>query len=163
MTNTNSGNNSSPILDKLNTFLERMDTYLENNRLSFPRVFRPEFCEAEGFSLDQLNKLTQDQCFSYGFMMLNYADHINLEKSRQLTIMRYCEWALNQILASELPNMPEFTKHDIKVSMILKENHVAQKLKQWYNETQARHESLINREQLVRRKADLLIEKGKRK
>lgn len=157
------GEKDSAMADRITSFLERIDEYLLNSRLAFPDVFRPEFTDPEGFSTSCLEKLTQEECFNNAFMMLNYADHINKEKSKQVSIIKYCDWALNSIIAAELPNMPEFTKHDIKVAMITRENHVAHKLSEWKIEVEGRYESLTTREQLVRRKADILLEKGKRK
>jgi hypothetical protein len=67
------------------------------------------------------------------------------------------------IISQESENFSQYTKHEMKEATVIRENMVAKKIHEWNSVAEARVASLKNKEQIVRRKADCLIEKGKRK
>lgn len=149
--------------DRLKEFLSRVDIYISCENLS-PTKFNPEFAIAETFSLEQISKLTRDECFDYAYMLYQYTDHVASERSKCETALRWCENNLNSIIAHEIKDMSgEYLKYDIKVANILKTNDLASKINDWKLSAQSRLEPLKSREYNIRRKADILIEKGKRK
>ncbi len=78
--------------------------------------------------------------------------------------MNWCESNLNSIVASEIPEMSgEYLKHDVKVATIRRTHELANKINEWKLTAQARLEPLKSRENNVRRKAEILLEKGRRK
>jgi hypothetical protein len=66
------------------------------------------------------------------------------------------------IISQESENFSQYTKHEVKEATVIRENHIASKINEWKNVAEARSESLKNKEQIVRKKADCLMEKGKR-
>ena len=83
-------NNLSHCEEQLKTFLDRIDEYIENKNLS-AQEYSDDFREAERLSLDNIRQLNQDDCFNYGLMLYNYADHINSERSRQESVIHFCD------------------------------------------------------------------------
>ena len=139
------------------------DDYINLKNLQ-PTKFNPEFAIAETFSLDRMGKLTRDECFDYAYMLYQYADHVASERASHETVINWCEASLNSIIASEIQEMSgEFLKHDIKVATIIRNHDLANKINEWKMTAQARAEPLKTRENNVRRKAEILLEKGRRK
>ena len=59
--------------------------------------------------------------------------------------------------------MGDYVKHDTKVATIIRNNEIAGRINEWKLTAEGRLENLKSREYNVRRKADILIEKGKRR
>ena len=57
----------------------------------------------------------------------------------------------------------QFMKYETKVDLIKRNNIIAKNINEWLMTAESRLEMLKSREYNVRRKADILIEKGKRK
>ena len=146
---------------RLENFLGGVDSYIETSNLAPPK-FNTEFVLAETFDMATLHVLTQQECFDYAFMLYQLADHIGQERAKQQNIMAWCESSLNSILSQEMDSQ-QIAKHEIKVARVLRENLLAQKIDQWKAVAKSRLSHLENREYNIRRKADILIEKGKRK
>jgi len=149
--------------DRLKHFLDGVDTYISCRNLS-PTKFSEEFVLAEMLSLEQMDKLTKDECFNFAFMLYQYADHIASEKASQETVVNWCENSLNSIISTEIQEMAgEYLKHEIKVATILRNNDLAKKIKEWQDVAKARLAKTSSREYNIRRKAEILFEKGKRR
>lgn len=151
--------NASERLDK---FIENIDNYIKSKNFIGPK-FQEEFKVAETFDNEVLSHLTQDECFNYAFQLYQYADAINSELGKSKSVLNWCEDALNRMISNELINMQQIAKHEMKVAAIIRENEVASKINDWKIMAQARIDLLQNKEYNIRRKADCLIEKGKRK
>ncbi len=149
--------------DRLKDFLDGIDTYISCRNLA-PTKFSEEFALAETLSLEQMDKLTRDDCFNFAYMLYQYADHVASEKASQEMVVNWCEGNLNSIISSEIQDMAgEYLKHDIKVATILRNHDLARKIKDWQDVARGRLAKTVSREYNIRRKADILIEKGKRK
>ena len=151
----------SAAADRLKEFTGRIDEYITLKNAS-PTVFKADFAMAETFDLATLECLTQDECFNYAFMLYQYADHIAHERASQQNVARWCSSALNSIYSQEFDSQA-IAKHEIKVGRVLRENELAQKIYDWKEVADSRLAKLENREYNIRRKADILIEKGRRK
>jgi hypothetical protein len=156
------GENNLNANERLEQFLKYIDDYIQSKNFIGPS-FNEEFKIPENMGLDQMNFLTRDDCFNYAYMLYQYADFVARELSKNKSIILYCEDALNKILSREMVDMPQFTKHDMKVASILNENAVANKINDWKIVAQSRVDFLQNKEYNLRKKADCLMEKGKRK
>ena len=155
-------NNLSHCEEQLKTFLDRIDEYIENKNLS-AQEYSDDFREAERLSLDNIRQLNQDDCFNYGLMLYNYADHINSERSRQESVIHFCDKWINQIVARDFMDFQNvYANNDLKTQMIIKENSVAQKLVDFKSVSESRILSLKIKEFNVRKKADCLLEKGRK-
>lgn len=148
--------------ERLTKFIDNINDYIESKNFNGPS-FNEEFKEAEDFDLSKLNNLSRDECFNYGFMLYQYADFIGAELNKTKSIIAWCEDSLNQIYCNELINMPQYTKHEIKIASIIKENEIAKHINNWKLTAEARVNFLQLKESNLRKKADCLIEKGKRK
>lgn len=150
--------------ERLKDFLDGIDLYISGKNIS-PTAFNPEFIVAETFSLENLSKLTQDECFNYAYQLYQYADHLSRERAHCENARKWCENSLNSIIAEAFNGglWDQYAKHEIKVATILRNDALANKINEWKLTAEGRLENLQNREYNVRRKADILIEKGKKR
>ena len=155
--------NNSNIEEKLKDFLQRIDDYINNKNLG-TSSFNEELKEAESFSGQQLRDLSQEDCFNYAFLLYNYADYLIGERAKQQNVISFCEQFINDIVATGFMGVEKFyATKEIKEAMITKDNHVAQKLIEFKHIAESRIKSLGGREFNIRKKAECLLEKGKRK
>ena len=155
------GNKLKTAAEKLTEFLQNIDEYITCKHLGVSK-FNPEWALAETFDISTMQSLTQQECFDYAFMLYQYADHINHERAEQQNISSWCDSSLNIILAKEFDNQV-IAKHEIKVANVLRRNVLAETIYKWKQNADSRLAILSNREYNIRKKADILIEKGKRK
>ena len=148
--------------DRLQEFIQGIQNYIEGKNLG-PTKFNKDYRIAETYSTEKLEKLTQDECFNGAFLLYQYADYINSEKASQELVFNWCDKALNTIISTEIEDLPKYTRHEIKVAHILRSNDLAQKISDWKSVAEGRITALGNKEYSVRKKADCLIEKGRRK
>ena len=156
------GENKLNASDRLLEFTEGIQNYIDGKNLGPPR-FNEEHRTPETYTTQRLEALTKDECFNAAYMLYQYADYINSEKCSQENVFSWCEKALNTIISTEIEDMPQFTKHDIKVAHILRANDLAKKISEWKSVAEGRITALGNKEYNVRKKADCLMEKGKRR
>ena len=148
--------------ERLNEFTQGIQNYIDCKNLGPPK-FTAEHVLPEMFSVENLERLTQDECFNSAFMLYQYADYVSSEKASQEVVIKWCEKALNTIISTEIEDMSQYTKHDMKVAHVLRSHDLAKKIDEWKTIAEARVVSLGSKEYSVRKKADCLMEKGKRK
>ena len=150
--------------DRLRNFLDGIDAYVNAKNIT-PTPFNAEFAVAETFTLEQMQKLIQDECFNYAYLLYQYADHISHERANCENVIKWCDYNLQSIIAEDLKNgvWEQYAKHETKVATIIRDNEVAFKIHEWKMTAEGRLENVKNREYNVRRKADILIEKGKKR
>lgn len=149
--------------DRLAAFLDGIESYVKAKNV-VPQSFAPEFAIADSLTMDQLENLTQGDCFNYAYHLYQYADHLARERAHCENVSRWCNNSLQSIIAEALPEiMGEYIKHETKVATIIRNNDIASKINDWKLTADGRLENVKSREYNVRRKADILIEKGKRK
>lgn len=148
--------------DRFEQFLQGIDDYIAGADVK-PPEFDEDYKVAENLTMEEMQKLTRDECFDYAFLLTQYSDHIASERHRQQTILYWCESNLNKIIINDYFQQPEFTKHDLKMAAVLKENQLADKIDKWRLTAQCRVTFLEGREKNVRKKAELLHDKGRRK
>lgn len=150
--------------DRLSAFLDGINSYITAKNV-VPTSFKADFAIAETLSLEDLEKLTQDECFNCSYQLYQFADHVAREKAHCENVVRWCSNTLQGIISDEISNgvWDQYAKHDTKVATILRNDELANRINEWKMTAEGRLENLKSREYNVRRKADILIEKGRRK
>ncbi len=150
--------------DKLENFLKGIDTYILGKHIVAAKL-DPQCMMPETFDVPALEALTQQECFEYAYALMQYADHIGSERAKTQNVIRWCEDSLQKIIGQEIEDgeWSKYEKHEVKVGQILRNNHIANKINEWKMTAEGRMEHLQQRDYNVRRKADILMEKGKRK
>ena len=148
--------------ERLQEFTKNIQNYIDCKNLGPPK-FTAEHVLPEMYSTENLERLTQDECFNSAFMLHQYADYVSSEKASQEVVIKWCDKALNTIISTETEDMSQYTRHDMKVAHVLRSHDLAKKIDEWKSVAEARVISLGSKEYSVRKKADCLMEKGKRK
>lgn len=150
--------------ERLKQFLDGIDDYISAKNIT-PAEFNEEFSEAEKLSTENLEGLTQDECFNYAYQLMQYVDHMGSERAQCENVIRWCTNSLQSIISEAINSgvWDTYAKHETKVATILRNNELANKINEWKLTAEGRLENLKSREYNIRRKADILFEKGKRK
>jgi hypothetical protein len=158
------GENKLTAAERLKEFLDGVDNYITAKNIT-PTKFKPEFALAETLTLANLDRLTQGECFGYAYQLMQYVDHVGTERASCENVIRWCENSLQSIISEALSSgiWDTYAKHETKVATILRNDDLARKINDWKLTAQGRLENIKSREYNVRRKADILFEKGKRK
>ena len=125
--------------------------------------FTEDFDTALNLDLDVMDKLTQQECFDYAYTLYQYAGYIQDEISQQQVVVDWCNSRLNYIIANNEDCFPQYTKHEMKIPILIKENSFASKVDQSRLVAEYRLKRLDVKDTITIRKADCLMEKGKRK
>ena len=147
---------------RLDEFVYDLSCYFSGLRIDKIN-HRKEFNDIELMNTEQLNALTKDECFNGGYTLYQYADYIALDLNKCRSILYWCENSLNEIISREINDLPQYNKYEIKVAEVLRSNTIAKNLNDWKIKAQCRINMLEAKEQNIRRRAECLIEKGKRK
>lgn len=148
--------------DEVQEFLQRIDEYLENKDLGSPK-YMDEFREIENMTMDEIRDLTSDECFNHALGLLSYLDHLVIQKAKQDNVVRYCDFHIRKIVAKEFHEVQNvYGPYELKEDIIIREHEVASKLSHFRNVAECRSNSLKSREFNIRKKVDILNEKGKR-
>jgi hypothetical protein len=150
--------------ERLKEFLEGIDSYITAKGLT-PTAMKAEFALAETLSMEDMQNLTQEECFGYAYQLMQYVDHVASERAQCENVVRWCKSNLQSLIADALNGgeWDQYAKHETKVATILRNDLVANKINEWQLTAEGRLEKIKTREYNIRRKADVLFEKGKRK
>jgi len=150
--------------DRLEYFLNGITEYIEGKNLA-PCEFKEEFQKADQISDERLKTLTRDELFDEAFLLYQYADHVGQERAHTENVIRWCNDTLQRVIAYGVQHgeWDKYEKHDTKVATILSNDAIASAVNNWKLTAEGRLEHLRNREYNIKRKAEILIEKGKRK
>jgi hypothetical protein len=150
--------------ERLEIFMKGIERYVSGENISSTKL-SVESMIPDCLESSDLEKLTQDDCFNYSYALMQYADHIGSERAKTNNVLRWCENTLQSIISDEISSSEwgQYDRHETKVATILRNNLIALKVNEWKMVAESRLEHLQQRDYNVRRKADILMEKGKRK
>ena len=151
--------------EKLANFIKTIEEYSENTGV-FKQEIIVDFETVNGIDLAVMESISQQDCFNYAYILYDYAIHIQCELSRQKVAFNWCENALNQTMTmikdDYEPDFWKFTKHEMKAPTIAKDNSYVAAILSFKQVAEARIQTLSGLDVLTRKKAECLIEKGKR-
>jgi hypothetical protein len=150
------------VAKQLENFTSTLSDYFSGLKVDKTK-YRQDFNDLELMTPKEIDSLTKDGCFNAAYMLYQYADYISIDLNKCRAILMWCENSLNEIVSREINDLPQFNKYEINVAEVLRSNTVAKNLHDWKMQAQCRINLLEAKEQNIRRRAECLIEKGKRK
>ena len=122
--------------------MDGIETYIAAKNV-IPTAFNQDFAVAETLSLEDMEKINQDDCFNYAYQLYQFADHVAKEKAHCENVIRWCNNTLQSIISVELDNgvWDQYAKHDIKVATILRNDDLANKINEWQMTAEGRLEN----------------------
>lgn len=111
-------------LDNFENIHNLATPYLPNNAL-----------EALELTYDELTKLSADQCAQYSYILEQYSLYLQRIVNKESATLDWLTNQLDKLVCDKLTNYDQYTKHDIKIKLIAKENNVVNNLLQQINFT----------------------------
>lgn len=147
--------------DRLAQHIERIDNYLDLANVRFAS-FHEEFLHSADMSIQRMSTLTQKEHFDHAYILYGYASYIQDEINKNKVVLDWCNDQIEKMVVANLKNFDQYTKHEVKRQSIIMEDSYASKCDQMRSVAEARLQSLDGKVYELKRKGDILLEKGKR-
>jgi len=156
-----SGDKALKASDKLAEHIATVEDYinLTNTRFS---SFHEEYLLVANMSSEQLRKFTQQEAFDAAYLLYSYASYIQDEINKNKIALNWCNDQLEKQVVANNNSFGQYTKHEVKRQMIVQDNSYAAKIDQMRLVAESRIQALDGKVYELRRKADILLERGKK-
>jgi hypothetical protein len=156
-----SGDKELKASEKLSEHLEAINNYINSSNTKFSS-FREEYLLVSDLSSDQLKKLTQQDLFDAAYLMYGYATYIQDEINKNKVALSWCHDQMEKLIVKNTQEFNQYTKHESKKHILAQSNSYAASLENMREIAEARLQALDGKVYELKRKADILLEKGKR-
>ena len=156
-----SGESTLKAADKLSEHISLIASYIEISNTKFSS-FREEYLLAANLSLDDLKKMTQQESFDTAYILYAYATYIQDEINKNKIALNWCNDQLEKLVVAHNNEFSQYTKHEVKRQLIIKDNNYAASVDKMREVAEARLQALDGKVYELKRKADILLEKAKR-
>lgn len=156
-----SGEKELKASDKLAEHIALINDYINSSNTKFSS-FREEYLMVADLSLDQLKKTTQQEAFDAAYLLYGYATYIQDEINKNKVALTWCHDQIERLIVKHNNDFGQYTKHESKKYILAQNNSYAASLENMREVAEARLQSLDGKVFELKRKADILLEKGKR-
>jgi hypothetical protein len=156
-----SGENTLKASEKLSEHLNIINAYIDLGNTKFSS-FREEYLLVANLSSDELKKLTQQETFDTAYLLYGYATYIQDEINKNKIALNWCNDQLEKLVVAHNDEFGQYTKHEVKRQIIIKDNNYAASVDKMREVAEARLQALDGKVYELKRKADILLEKAKR-
>jgi hypothetical protein len=156
-----SGDNTLTASEKLSEHLNLINAYIDLSNTKFSS-FREEYLLVANLSSEDLRKLTQQEAFDTSYLLYGYATYIQDEINKNKVALNWCNDQLEKLVVSHNDEFSQYTKHEVKRQIIIKNNTYAASVDRMREVAESRLIALDGKVYELKRKADILLEKGKR-
>lgn len=156
-----SGENTLKASEKLAEHLASINSYIDLSNTKFSS-FREEFLLAANLSSDDLKKITQQEAFDTSYLLYAYSTYIQDEINKNKIALNWCNDQLEKLVVAHNDEFGQYTKHEVKRQIIIKDNNYAASVDKMREVAEARLQALDGKVYELKRKADILLEKAKR-
>lgn len=156
-----SGDKELKASDKLSEHLNLINDYINSSNTKFSS-FREEYLVISDMSSEQLRKLTQVELFDAAYLLYGYATYIQDEINKNKVALNWCNDQMEKLIVKHAHEFSQYTKHESKKHILSQQNSYASSLENMREVAEARLQSLEGKVYELKRKADILLEKGKR-
>lgn len=147
--------------ETIEDFLSKLEDFTNETNTKFAN-FREEFLIVADMPDESLKKLTKEEHFDAAYLLYSYASYIQDQYNRQKIVYDLCTDQLEKMVAKNSDRFGPYTKHDAKIQLIIVDNEYARSIDNYRQVANARIQSLEGTVYELKRKADILLEKGKR-
>lgn len=156
-----SGDKELKASEKLAEHIDAINAYINSSNTKFSS-FREEYLLVSDLSSDQLKKLTQQELFDTAYLLYGYATYIQDEINKNKVALNWCHDQTEKLIVKHHNEFNQYTKHESKKYILAQHNSYASSLENMREVAEARLQSLEGKVFELKRKADILLEKGKR-
>ena len=156
-----SGEEQLKASDRLADHIKSIDEYIAMSNVSYSS-FNVEYVVAANLTKDDLSKMTTQEMFDTAYILYGYSTYIQDEINKNKVALSWCEDQIEKLVAANLHNFDQYTKHDVKRQVIIKENSFAASVDNMRAVAEARLQSLEGKTYELKRQGDILLERAKR-
>lgn len=156
-----SGEKELKASEKLSEHLASINDYINSSNTKFSS-FREEYLLVADLGIDQIKKMTQQEAFDAAYLLYGYATYIQDEISKNKIALNWCNDQMEKMIAKHQNEFGQYTKHESKKHILAQNNSYASSLENMREVAEARLQALDGKVYELKRKADILLEKGKR-
>lgn len=156
-----SGDKELKASDKLSEHIALINDYINISNTKFSS-FREEYLVVADMSSEQLRKLTQVELFDASYLLYGYATYIQDEINKNKVALSWCNDQMEKLIVKHQNEFGQYTKHESKKHILANSNSYAASLENMREVAEARLQLLDGKVYELKRKADILLEKGKR-
>ena len=157
-----SGQKGLTASERLARFEKATEAYIDSKHLC-PIGFNIEAVGILNLGLEELKKLSAEDCVTSAYVVFAYANYLQEEHNQNVVKLNYANDSLRQIVADEMGQFDKYTKHEIKQQHVINNNEFATKLDNIRKHAQARVDKMHDKIKDVRRMGESLLELAKRK
>jgi hypothetical protein len=147
--------------ETIEDFVAKLDEFTNETNTKFAS-FHEEFLLYADMSQAKIKQLNQQELLDAAFLLYGYASYIQDQINRQKVVYDLCTDQLQKMVARNNERFGPYTKHEAKMQLIIVDNEYANAIDGYRQIAQARVQELEGKVYELKRKADILTEKGKR-
>jgi len=156
-----SGDKELKASDKLAEHIASINDYINSSNTKFSS-FREEYLLVADLSIDQLKSYNQQELFDAAYLLYGYATYIQDEINKNKVALNWCNDQMEKLIVKHQNEFGQYTKHESKKHILSQSNSYAASLENMREVAEARLQSLDGKVYELKRRADILLEKGKR-
>ena len=139
-----------------------IDDFLNASNARFNRKFRDDWHRCANADRQTINSLTQAELFDWSYQLYSYSTYLQDELNMQKIALDWCNDKLDKMVAKNYDQFSPYTKHDMRRKLIVVNDEFAATVDHYREIAESRVQSLDGKIYELKRKADILMEKGKR-
>ena len=156
-----SGENQLKASDRLAEHIKSIEDYINLSNVSYS-TFNVEYIVVSNLTREDMSKMTTQEMFDAAYLLYGYSTYIQDEINKNKVALNWCEDQIEKLEAANLNNFDQYTKHDVKRQIIIKENTYAASVDAMRAVAESRLQSLEGKVYELKRQGDILLERGKR-
>jgi len=149
-------------IEKLDKFIQDLEDYVSSEGVISAKL-NPEIENIINLTGFELKTLTGEECCEKAFCLQGYCNFLQKIYNTHLVRTRWCEEFINHAVAKQANNFDKYTKWEVKVNSVIREDDFIQKVWRTKRVAEGRSTLLSDTIRDIRRQADTLIELSRRK
>ena len=112
--------------------------------------------------MQTIKSLTQEECFTWSYALYSYSTFLQDELNMQKIALNWCNDKLDKMVAKNHDQFSTYTKFEQRRPLIIVNDEYAAAVDHYREIAESRIQALDGKIYELKRKADILMEKGKR-
>ena len=149
-------------IDKLDDFIQDLENYISGEGVLSVEP-NSEVGGIINLKSSDLKSLTPEECCAKAFVLQGYCNFLQKIYNNHLARLKWCEEFINHIVAGRSDGFDKFTKWEVKISHVIREDDFAQKV--WRVKRIVEGKVTMSSDTIrdLRKQADTLIELSRKK
>ena len=139
-----------------------VEDFLNASHARFNKKFRDDWHKCANADRETISSLTQAELFDWSYELYSYSTYLQDELNMQKIALDWCNDKLDKMVAKNYHQFDTYMKYETKRNLIVINDEYARMVDHYREIAESRIHSLDGKIYELKRKADILMEKGKR-